>query len=327
MNETSYGKALVSAPGRETAVADPDWPFFPTTRNTTGLVYAVLTVLRWKDQHNLVNGQVAWLGQPASGRFNAALTLDLYVLVAQPHVERQADDKPDRVTFQFALDGDETSRALHSESAVYSFHPDSPLGFLGCTFAEPRGLDVNEMAALAVAINRFSQATPPRNPDPTQTFGACPLVYPRFYRVARKGGGEMFEVTRGVTMTLEEIPEADGPLFLPSVVKDTAWTKQRHKLELFQSPEHVFVGTESMAFIPRQAGGEMDDLSVSQDQFVNTVQDMSDGFAAQTLQGLFPSVVQLPRLQNPVQNNKYLNQALNAYGQRLWKLKLGKLQH
>ena len=320
-----YRADLRTTAGIEAAADDASWPFFHITpREASGLCYVALSILRWKNRYNLVNGQVAWMARPLGGAINRELQLSMYVLVGRVHRIKRAVGQPDLARFDLALEGTASGNtALVGESAVYHFNVDSHLGFLGNRF-EVCGLDSGDVADLMIGGNRYYPAAVTFGADDRHPVRTSPgrsdgrlSIYPKFYRKVATGGRRFFEVTNQQWLNLEELPIDQSPVFLPSVQKDAQWVADRRALEFklgghFQYGDDIFVGTDTMQ---RPAGTHA--AAFREDMQAN-LQDALEGFSEQIALGVTPQLLRLPRLLNKQENKVYLNQMLNAFGQHVW---------
>ena len=330
LTAADYRADLHTTAGIEAMADDASWPFFHITpREAPGLCYVALSLLRWKNQYNLVNGQVAWMANPLSGTINRELQLSLYVLVGRVHFVRRAAGQLDLARFDLALEGSASGNtALVGESAVYHFNVDSHLGFLGNRYEEPRSMDSSDVADLMIGGNRHypvrmmagaDAKKPVRSPFAGRSDGKL-SIYPKFYRRVETGGKRFFEVTRQQWLHLEELPAEQSPVFLPSVQKDAQWSMERRALEFklgghFQYGEDIFVGTDTM-----QLPSLGENVTAVRETLQGSLQSAMDGFGEQVAAGITPQLIRIPRLLNKQDNETNINQTLNAFGQHVWNL-------
>ena len=296
-------------------------PFFcPLKSDNSDLCYIVLSILRWRTNFNLIQGQVVRCMTPLTGWLNPELELVLHIVVAKLHTLSRVDellghDLEPWMRYNVALSGAGNS-ALHGEAAAYYFRPDSIIGFLG-NQVRMHSLDKSDIADLVKADGYSGRRNFMRRPD-----GHLP-IHPKFYvRCSGSDGAgqQMFDVETRSWIHVRELKPTSSPMFLPFERKDENFTLQRRSLERriggrFVHGDAIYVGTNTMT--PALVGK---DIAERKRQLQETLHDSTEGYAWQCEQGIRPGFFRIPRLAGTSENrHAHLRQVLNANGQHLWR--------
>jgi len=292
--------------------------FYPTREDNTGLCYAALSVLRWRNRYNLIHGQIVRFSQPLTGYLNAELELALYVMVARIH---KVDRERGLFRFEAALSGtpEGASTALHGESAAFYYRPDSLMGFLGNN-TSMHNLSQEEVLPLLCGDGYTENDRFIRRSD-----GRIP-IQPRFYQLVSKqdpDGEPKFDVETGKWLFVKELPQDISPVWLPAEHKAATFTENRQWLEnrhggKFVLGQSIYVGTDTMR--PLLVG---DDSAEQIKQMQEKLHNSLYGYAWQQTQGIRPGLFGIPRQAGLRESRQaHLKQVLNAYGRHVWQKQL-----
>ena len=285
-------------------------PFFhPNRLNRSDLCYAATGLIRYQKRYTLIHGQVAKVGNPASGRFNQDVEFVLYLLLA-----KLAAGSVRRFDYAMADLPGHGNSSLAGESAVYTYAADSCCGFAG-TEAD-RLNPVDRMDVIDMLTGPVVDFT--RRVD-----GQLPFL-PRFYRpLHRSEPRPVFPLRRYDVTTSRwlDMVEVEG-LVLPFVDRDEDFATELKTVETvyaaqatFRWGSDLYVGTDT--FTPEP--GVLVAGDVAQQAQIEHLHDTSVSMRLSS-RGLAPGWCRLPRFVSAEKpRHEGLRQILNANGMMVWR--------